>query len=147
MELRFARPGDRHVRIYRHIRWNLDNDHLKDDRLLKHLAAKGPVAGMTKAASYLLSWGNFSKMREYLLGHVVWMVSDATGIPPAFAKAAGFTQETYGTFDGPHMHAGHDSSKAWRTLWKSQPTRELLFRFGYPDNHKHRHLVITFKAA
>ncbi len=147
MELRFRTPGDARVRVYRHIRWNLDNEHMKDARLVKYLAAKGPVAGMTKAASYLLGWESFSTMRKYLLDHVVWMVSDATGIPPNIAGPAGFTQETYGTFDGPHIPAGRDATHAWVELWKSQPTRELPFRFGYPDAHKHRHLVITYKTA
>ena len=147
MELRFRAPGDARVRVYRHIRWNLDNKHLEDGKLIKHLAAKGPVAGMTKAASYLLSWPTFSTMRSYLLQHVVWMVSDATGIPPDVAGPAGFTQETYGMFDGPHIPAGNSATKAWVDLWRSEPVRELPFRFGYPDKHKHRHLVITRKTA
>ncbi|HTJ43666.1 MAG TPA: hypothetical protein VL463_16285 [Kofleriaceae bacterium] len=147
MELRFRTPGETRVRVYRHIRWNLDDDHLKDGRLIEHLAAKGQVAGMTKAASYLLSWPTFSTMRRYLLEHVVWMVSDATGIPPDVAAPAGFKQETYGMFDGPHIPAGNSAKKAWIDLFKSAPVRELPFRFGYPDNHKHRHLVITYKTA
>jgi hypothetical protein len=147
MELRFRAPGDARVRVYRHIRWNLDDDHTKEGRLIRHLEAKGKVAGMTKAASYLLSWPSFSIIRNYLLGHVVWMVSDATGIPPDVAAPAGFTQETYGAFDGPHIPAGNSATKAWVELWKSEPSRELPFRFGYPDKHKHRHLVITYKTA
>ncbi len=146
MELRFRTPGDSRIRVYRHIRWNLDNKHLEDGKLIKHLAAKGKVAGMTKAASYLLSWPTFSTRRTYLLEHVVWMVSDATGIPPDVAGPAGFTQETYGMFDGPHIPAGNSATKAWVDLWKSEPVRELPFRFGYPDKHKHRHLVITYKS-
>ncbi|MCE9579148.1 MAG: hypothetical protein K8W52_38855 [Deltaproteobacteria bacterium] len=144
MELRFQKAGESRVRVYRHIRWNLDDEHLKgDDRVIKHLAAKGKVAGMTKAASFLLSWESFSTIRNYLLDHVVWMVSDATGIPPMFAAPAGFQQETYGTFDGPHLDAGRAATVSWRGLWNGQPKRDLAFRFGYPDVHKHRHLVIT----
>jgi hypothetical protein len=147
MELRFRKVGETRVRVYRHIRQNLDNKHLEDGKLIKYLSSKGPVAGMTKAASYLLGWPSFSTMRDYLIHNVVWMVSDATGIPPEFAGPAGFTQETYGTFDGPHIPAEHGATKAWMDLWKSEPTRELPFRFGYPDKHKHRHLVITKKTA
>ena len=32
-------------------------------------------------------------------------------------------------------------------LWKNQPHRELPFRFGYPDNAKHNHLMITRPKA
>ena len=30
-----------------------------------------------------------------------------------------------------------------RELWKSQPHRELPFRFGYPDVNKKAHLLVT----
>jgi len=32
-------------------------------------------------------------------------------------------------------------------LWKTQPTRALPFRFGYPDAEKHNHLMITKPRA
>ena len=52
MELRFRRPGDDRVRVYRHIMTNLHNLPLsKDRRVLAHLERKGKVAGMTIAAS------------------------------------------------------------------------------------------------
>ncbi len=80
-EIRFRKPGGR-VQIYRHIQVNLDDTHLgADPRVIKHLDAKGPVAAMTKAASYLLSWESFSTIRDYLTRNVQWMVSDATGVP------------------------------------------------------------------
>ena len=59
---------------------DVDGVYTTDPRVVKHLEAKGPIAGMTKAASYLLSWDSFSTIRDYLTGHVVWMVSDATGV-------------------------------------------------------------------
>ena len=40
------------------------------------------VAAMTKAASYLLTFGVFQKMRDYVIKNVEWMVSDSTGLPP-----------------------------------------------------------------
>jgi len=147
-ELSFKKPGGR-VQIYRHIQANLDDAHTKKDpRVLAHLKAKGPVAGMTKAASYLLSWPEFSSIRTYLLENVVWMVSDATGVPPKFGKAAGFEYETYGAFKDPHMSAGKGVAKNWRDEWEKQPRRELRFRFGYYDGSKGHtsHLAIMRKT-
>jgi hypothetical protein len=144
-EVRFQKPGGR-VQIYRHIQQNLDNDHLKTDpRVLKHLEAKGTVAAMTKAASYLLSWESFSTMRDYLMGHVTWMVSDATGIAPKWGKAAGFQYETYGGFTEPHIPAGNDIARSWRGEFEAQPKRELKFRFGYYDKRIVDHLIIMKK--
>lgn len=147
IELQFRKPGGR-VQIYRHIQQNLDNPSLKKDpRVLKYLEAQGEVAGMTKAASYLLSWDNFSTMRDYLIQHVVWMVSDATGVAPKWGKPAGFTYETYGEFQGPHIHAGDGISRDWRAEFESEPKRELGFRFGYYDRKQQNHLVIMYKKS
>jgi hypothetical protein len=146
-EVQFKKPGGR-VQVYRHIRQNLDNEHLKTDpRVIKHLEAKGSVAGMTKAASYLLSWESFSTMRDYLTGHVVWMVSDATGVAPKWGKAAGYEYETYGQFLGPHIPAGNGISKDWRTEFDSEPKRDLAFRFGYYDRKQANHLIIMKKKG
>jgi len=148
VELHFRKPGDSEDRVYRHIQWNLDNEHLKaDGRVLAHLRAKGPVAAMTKAASYLLHFGEFSMIRDYLLQHMVWMASDATGVPLKYAEPAGWTQEVYGTFAGAHMNAGKGSNPALFKLFKSQPTRKLPMRFGYPDRTGKPHLIITKKPA
>jgi hypothetical protein len=148
-EIQFKKPGGR-IQVYRHIQVNLDNDHLKKDpRVLKHLEQKGDVAGMTKAASYLLSWDSFSTIRNYLIDHVQWMVSDATGVPPRFGKAKGFEYETYGAFQIPHIAAGNSIAKDWRGEFQSQTKRKLGFRFGYYDGTKEHtnHLAIMRKPG
>jgi hypothetical protein len=145
VEIQFKKPGGR-IQVYRHIQQNLDNEHLKQDlRVLKHLESKGPIAGMTKAASYLLSWDSFSMMRDYLTNHVTWMVSDATGVAPKWGKPAGFEYETYGAFLGPHIQAGGSISKDWRAEFEAEPKRDLAFRFGYYDKHNANHLIIMQK--
>ena len=148
-EIRFKKPGGR-VQIYRHIQVNLDNDHLKKDmRVIKHLELKGEVAGMTKAASYLLSWDSFSIIRDYLIGNVQWMVSDATGVAPRFGKPKGFAYETYGAFQIPHIQAGNSIAKDWRDEFAREPKRKLSFRFGYYDGtpaHTN-HLIIMRKPS
>jgi hypothetical protein len=142
------KKGNGRVQIYRHIQVNLDNDHLKKDpRVLKHLEQKGEVAGMTKAASYLMSWESFSMIRDYLIDHVQWMVSDATGVPPKFGKPKGFEYETYGAFRIPHISAGNSIAKDWRDEFSAQKSRRLAFRFGYYDGTKEHtnHLIIMRK--
>ena len=147
VEIRFRPHGDPHapVRTYRHIVANLDDAHMQaDDRVLKHLATKGKVAVMTKAASFLLWYDDFSQVRNYLLGHIAWMISDASGIPPSYADPAGFEQITYGDFTGPYFVIDDKNTRAeFVKLWKNQPHRDLPFRFGYPDAEKHNHLMIT----
>jgi hypothetical protein len=147
VEITFRPRGDTKApeRVYRHIVANLDDSHMSaDDRVLKHLRAKGKVAVMTKAASFLLWYDDFTQIRDYLLQHVAWMVSDASGLPPSFADPAGFEQITYGDFTGTYFTPeGKDRRDEFVKLWKNQPHRDLPFRFGYPDNAKHNHLMIT----
>jgi hypothetical protein len=145
-ELGFVKKDglDKTPRLHRHIAFNLDDDHLKaDSGLLKHLEGKGKVSAMTKAASYLLWRPSFSMIRNYLLSNMEFMVSDSTGIPPQYAKKAGFIQNTYGHFDSSFLSANTEINKDFRTLWKSEPDRPLPFRYGYIDKAKHYHMLIT----
>jgi hypothetical protein len=145
-ELRFREGNDGPVRVLRHLAFNLDDAHLKaDGSLLAHLGAKGKVAAMTKAASHLLWNDHFSTIRGWLIDHTDWMISDSTGIPPRFAQPAGYVQDTYGTFDGPALFGLYDKRDAedLKHLFKSEPVRDLAFRYGYPDQAGHAHLLVT----
>lgn len=152
VELRFrkASGSTEPVRVLRHIAFNLDDDHLKaDPRLLLHLSSKGKVSAMTKAASHLLWNDHFALIRGYLIDHTDWMISDSTGIPPRFAQPAGFSQQTYGKFNGPAPFGLLDSRDAndFKHLFASEPERELAFRYGYPDRDGHAHLIVTKRES
>jgi len=150
-ELRFRRSGDPSapVQVLRHVSFNLDDAHLTaDPSLLAYLNARGKVAAMTKAATHLLWNEHFTLIRGWLVDHTDWMASDSTGLPPRVAGPAGFTQDTFGTFDGPSPFGDPDHADAddVRKLFSSQPTRDLAFRYGYPDSHGHAHLIVTHRT-
>ncbi len=154
VEIRYRKigdTGDDKVRVHRHIGWNLGDASLEEHgEVLAHLAAKGKVTVLVKGASYLLWGGGFSMMRDYLLTHLAWMLSDSTGIPPRYAKKAHMVQETYGRYDGAFLEGAEEhqtrESDDFRALWRSQPYRKLPFRFGYVDMNKQAHLVVTKPA-
>jgi hypothetical protein len=147
VEITYRPRGDARapLRVYRHIVANLDDPHLTaDERVLLHLKRKGTVSVMTKAASFLLWYDDFTKIRNQLLASIAWMISDASGIPPSYAGPAGYEQITYGEFTGPYFIIDSKNTRAeFVKLWKTQPHRPLAFRFGYPDAEKHNHLMIT----
>jgi hypothetical protein len=147
VEMHFHKAGSKHEQIYRHILANLDDAHIKSSPgALEHLRQKGHVAGMTKAASYLLTFDDFSKMRKYIIDDVDWMVSDTTGLAPSYGKDT-FEYESYGAWDAPNMAAGNSVAPQWREMYKKQPKRELKFRFGYPDHHLSNHLIIMRRSV
>jgi hypothetical protein len=149
MELSFRKAGDAKAPLvtHRHFAWNLGDNGFKGSPLEKHLLAKGKVAAMTKAASYLIWTSGFRAIRDYLLANMVWMASDSTGIEPRAAKKAGFTQTTYGIYKGAFLPDAVPAVDAQMLeMWEKQPKRRLPFRYGYPDLEKHVHLMITAPA-
>ena len=137
-------PAGAPVRVHRHIAANLADMHLPEDGpLLAHLRAKGRVAAMTKAASYLLWRNDFSRIRDYLLGHMDFMLSDSTGIPPLYARKAGMVQTPLGRFEQSFLSAPERHNRDFQELWAQRPYRRLPFRFGYVDASRQAHLLIT----
>lgn len=146
-ELRFKKPGEARSRVLRHVGYDLSDGNLKlRPQIMKHLEAKGKVSAMTKAASHLLWDDAFSIMREYLLTHMEWMISDTTGIPPRKIKGRGFVHEVYGQYEWPEPFGSVNNRDAtdFKELFKGKDP--IPFRYGYPDNHSHGHIVVTKKA-
>jgi hypothetical protein len=115
--------------------------------LQKYFENKGPVCAMTKAASYLLWLDKFSKVRDYLLNHMVWMISDSTGVPHSIAVKAGFEQDFYGHFDESFLKGNPEYNKDFKALWKK--AKPLPFRYGYLDAAPKLqvHMMVTYKAG
>lgn len=148
-EIRFRKPGEKSIRVLRHVAYDLSDGSVKAaPGLLKHLETKGKVAAMTKAASHLL-WddGNFSVIRDYLMAHTDWMISDTTGVPPRIAKKNGFEQDVYGAYVWPEPFGtvNNTDAQAFKDLFKN--AKPITFRYGYPDNKSHGHIVVTHKPG
>jgi hypothetical protein len=147
LELTFRSHGGP-LRTYRHLQVNLSDKSLATTPgVLAHLEAKGRITAMTKAASYLLWSPAFKRIREYLLAHADWMISDSTGIPPGFAGPAGFEQETWGRFTGSFLKVPRQHEDDFVRLWTERPARALPFGFGYPDKDDNDHLLVTRRKA
>ncbi|MBX3209483.1 MAG: hypothetical protein KF764_30900 [Labilithrix sp.] len=144
-EIRFQKPGEARLRVLRHVAYDLSDTSMRSfPALLEHLRAKGKVAAMTKAASHLL-WddAHFSVIRRYLMKHTDWMISDTTGVPPRIAKKNGFVQDAYGAYEWPEPFGAVNNAdaKAFQDLFKT--ATPIAFRYGYPDNKSHGHIVVT----
>ncbi|MCU0695558.1 MAG: hypothetical protein MUC96_03390 [Myxococcaceae bacterium] len=148
LELVFVKKGEdpkTQARVHRHFAQNLsDTNFGQDEGMKNYLDKKGRIVAMTKAASYLLWRDHFSTIRDYLLSHMEFMVSDSTGIPPRFAKKAGFEQQAYGRFTESFLGANPQYNEDFRALWKT--AKPLAFRYGYLDKNLSMHMLVTFKA-
>jgi hypothetical protein len=131
-------------KIHRHIGANLSNDGLlQQPGLLKHFEAKGPLACMTKAASYLLWNDTFSVMRTWLVEHVVFMISDSTGVPPRYWIKKGCTVETFGSFQRSFLGTWEGYQQELREAFAD--AKPIPMRFGYPDGspEKRSHFLVA----
>lgn len=149
-EIRFHKAGDPKapVRVLRHVSYDLSDANMKaKPGLLKFLESKGkPVSTMTKAASHLL-WddANFAVIRDYLMTHTDWMISDTTGVPPRIAKKYGFVQDFYGQYEWPEPFGTVNNADATAFHEAFKTAKPITFRYGYPDNKSHGHIVVTHK--
>ena len=112
-------------------------------------AQKGKVAVMTKAASFLLWYDDFTQIRDYLLEE--HRVDDLrrVGHPAELRRPRRLRADHVRRVHRPVLrdrrqeHARASSSSCGRT----SRTATLPFRFGYPDAAKHNHLMITRPKA
>ena len=149
-EIRFRKVGESKVRVLRHVAYDLSDANVKRlPQLMKHLDTKpGKVSTMTKAASHLL-WDdqNFSVLRTWLMNHTEWMISDTTGVPPRIAKQFGFEQDVYGQYEWPEPFGTVNNKDASDFHEKFKGSQPITFRYGYPDNKSHGHIVVTHKPG
>ncbi|MDB5217440.1 MAG: hypothetical protein JWO86_5367, partial [Myxococcaceae bacterium] len=143
------KKGEPGVRVLRHVAYDLSDGNLKRfPQLVKHLDTKPKVAAMTKAASHLL-WddANFSIIRDWLMTHTDWMISDTTGVPPRIAKKNGFEQDYYGQYEYAEPFGTVNNKDMNDFHEKFKGNAPIAFRYGYPDNKSHGHIVVTHKPG
>ncbi|HSK05694.1 MAG TPA: hypothetical protein VK932_30810 [Kofleriaceae bacterium] len=136
VEIVFRKKGDPGAarKTFRHITGDLSDAGLaKHAAPLEHLAQKRDIAAMTKAASYLLWKPEFSKVRDYLLASMKHMISDDTGIPPRYARPAGFASDVWGTYTGPYFAWARGPVATEMVQLFRGNQRRTPFRFGYYD--------------
>jgi hypothetical protein len=148
-EIRFRKTGETTVRVLRHVAYDLSDANMKRfPQLMKHLDSKSKVSTMTKAASHLL-WddANFSTIRDWLMNHTDWMISDTTGVPPRIASKYGFEQDLFGQYEWPEPFGTVNNKDAQAFHDKFKGNAPISFRYGYPDNKSHGHIVVTHKPG
>ncbi len=149
VEITFRKRGDAKAptKVFRHIAADLSDLGYEAHRgALAYLDARRDFAAMTKAASYLLWNPEFARLRTVLLARMKLMISDDTGVPPRFARPAGFTQQVWGSYAGAFFKFADDAvEQEMVQLWTSPVEPTIRFRFGYYDKRRKPHLMFTFK--
>jgi len=150
VEIVFRKKGapDAPPKTFRHLAADLSDAGLAaTPGPLAYLRKRAELAALTKAASYLLWKPEFGTLRSLLLSRVKVMISDDTGIPPRYARPAGFILEPHGRYTGAFFAwARGDVEQEMIALWKTSSDR-VPFRFGYYDSKRAPHLLVTRAAS
>jgi hypothetical protein len=123
-ELEF-KCGNR-VKVWRHIQADLA---APPPEVTAHLARFGDVAALVKASGFLLWQPRFEVVRNYLLDHARWIVSDISGIHADDARARGRRVTTYGPPVFP-FPTGDPKREAALQAGGSEPGPPFAFGYG-----------------
>jgi len=152
IEITFRKQGDAAapLKTFRHFAADLSNKGM--DPGVRAYLTKGvgggtrALATITKAAVYLLWRDAFSDLRDLLLARMVIMVSDDTGILPSTSEPAGFAVTVWGKYHGAFFKgADHAIAAKLATYWKKHAVGGIDFHFGYYDDERQSHIMVTKK--
>ena len=149
----FAVPATptRRSQVLRHISFNLDDAHLKaDPALLAHLTREGEGGGDDQGGDATCSGATTSRSSGagWSTTPTGWSPT-RPGFPRASPRPAGFVQDTYGTSTArpcSGLPTKRDAEDLKR-LFASEPTRDLAFRYGYPDRPGTPTCIVTRREA
>ena len=87
--------------------------------------------GLVKSASYLMHLSEFSKSRDFLLGHVNTLVQDDSGIPYQYFKWEDWVVGCHGSYLGPISLFKEKYQRDLAAAFDAQAAMPLPFGIGY----------------
>lgn len=116
-----------------YFRQDLSNGGLGDRRLLRFVSNRGPHTTFVKSASYLMHQGNFSAIRDYIVGSSRGLVQDPSGVPYRYLKDAGWNLKLHGNYRGAGdpftQYSQADLAAAYAN--GTHPVKPMTFGMGY----------------
>ena len=132
--------------------WSLDieNQHLeKYPYFLDYIASHKPTRTYFKAASYLMHWGIFSKMREQTLDVSEFILQDDSGIAYRFLRddpEHDWDLTYYGQYDKPKLKVWGGFQGDLKRIYQTNPdVKPIDFGIGYTNKPHNCNLIIARK--
>jgi hypothetical protein len=126
----FSAGGGARQTLY-YFRTDLSNSGVNNSGFLKFCEGLAPGNALVKSASYLMHYGSFSGVRQFLLGHTGSLVQDDTGIPVVAFKGDEWNLRPFGAYLGPiEIFKGQYQPKLRDLFQKGRPPA-LDFGIGY----------------
>ena len=114
-----------------YFRTDVSNSGLQASGFLKFAATLGNGNGLIKSASYLMHSGNFSQIRDFIMGHSQYIVQDDSGIPLAAFRPETWNFQPFGAYLGPIAIFPGRGQPRLGELFKKAKAPPLDFGIGY----------------
>lgn len=117
--------------------FNAENQMFENSTVKKYIKTlDGKICGMLKAASYLMHYDGFMKIREVFTAKVSTVLTDDTGLAYRTLKSLFPKVLLYGKFSQPidmfHYINLHDLQQAYDSV----PSKPIMFNYGYGSGQK-----------
>jgi len=128
-----------------YFRSDVSNSGLQASGFLKFAATLGNGNGLIKSASYLMHSGNFTQIRDFILGHSQYIVEDDSGIPLAAFTPATWDFRPFGAYLGPIAIFPGRGQPRLGELFKKAKAPPLEFGIGYRHRGHDSNLLLAIR--
>jgi hypothetical protein len=124
---------------------DLSNSGVRSSGFLKFCATLAPGNSLIKSASYLLHAGNFSTVRDFILGNSATIIQDDSGIPLAYYNPKKWHFFPFGHYAGPiDKFPGKYQEEYAELFRRAQP---IDFGIGYRWRTYETNLLLSVKTS
>ena len=144
-EIQFKDPKSNQKKVLYYLSANVSNQGFeKEPHVMTFLKSLGKFSSTFKAASFLLHYDNFTKMKNYILENADLIVMDDTG-PRIKDLKPDFDIKVYGIYTRPIALWPNMFQSDLKELHTLQKPKEIPFKYGYGTLNKTYHLIIAQK--
>jgi len=148
VEIHYRHPSETQSRILYYFKTDLALPFDKDPSFSRFLTHLGRPDTLVKSASFLLHWGQFAAIREYILEHSNLILQDDTGVPYRMLKPKEWQVQLYGEYSHPDKpftaEWQTDLAEAFKEPGRVKP---LGFILGYGSHRRPSSMMLATRIA
>ncbi len=146
-EMTYHREGETERRTTYYFRWNLGKGVEDYPGFLEFVKKQGRSETLIKSASFLLHWGQFNTIREFILANSERITQDDTGVPYATFQKRGWKVKLYGKYLQPDRPFTKQFQKDMVAAYEEPGVGELGFAIGYGASRRPSNMQIAEKPG
>jgi hypothetical protein len=148
VEIHYRHPSETQSRILYYFRTDLAAPFEKDPSFSRFLTHLGRPDTLVKSGSFMLHWGQFAAIREYILANSNLILQDDTGVPYRMLKPKEWQVQLYGEYS----HPDKPFTSEWQTdladaFKEPGRVKELGFVLGYGSSRRPSSMMLATRIA